>query len=214
MLPKRVAAGERSNSGYHVRVIACDDLIVVPMRLVLRDRYEIKDSLREVCSMKSSANLKDEHPVKRELLSHVSDALRRNGNVRVEEVILKHGRPFIGIKRPKGYRQRAIKNCFANAGELALAGRGIYVEGYANVPGQPPVHHAWVTSDGVHAIDTTFSDPAPNCLYFGIPFAREVLKNWIIHRKTWGMLDAAYPIKEMEELLEDVGRQPAIFQID
>jgi hypothetical protein len=56
-------------------------------------------------------DLKDEHPVKRGLLSQVS-AFRPYGNIKVQDAVLKHGYPFIGIKRPKEYRPRAIKKCF------------------------------------------------------------------------------------------------------
>src|SRR6478672_8287549 len=37
-----------------------------------------------------------------------------------EQAVLKYGRAFTGIARPKGYRLRAVKQCFANAGDLAL----------------------------------------------------------------------------------------------
>src|ERR1017187_1728247 len=105
--------------------------------------------------MTSNTDLNDEHPVKAYLLSHVTDALRRGGNIRVEEAVLNHGRPFIGVERPTGYRLRKIKKCFANAGYLAYNSLGLYVEGFVSPPGQPPLHHAWVTLDGVHAIETT-----------------------------------------------------------
>ena len=50
--------------------------------------------------------------------------------------------PFIGIERPKGFRhQRAMKQCFRNAGELTSDERGIYVEGFADTHCGLPVHH-------------------------------------------------------------------------
>jgi hypothetical protein len=66
--------------------------------------------------------------------------------------VVEHGRLYVGRSRPKGYRKQAAKKCFYNAGRFALDDRGIYVEGYASHRGNP-VHHAWVTLDGVHATD-------------------------------------------------------------
>jgi hypothetical protein len=83
-----------------------------------------------------------------------------------------HG--FIPIKRPKGYRQRKAKACFANCSDLALDGRGKYCEGFAvglADDGGPfifAVHHAWVTLDGIHAIDPTLKHPG--VFYFGIEY--------------------------------------------
>ncbi len=51
--------------------------------------------------------------------------------VTIEPYVIEHGRPFTGVRRPKGYRQRAAKQCFRNAAMLAVDGRGTYVEGYA-----------------------------------------------------------------------------------
>jgi hypothetical protein len=65
-------------------------------------------------------DLKDERSVKRWLLSHVS-ACGAYANVKVE--VLKHGYPL--IKRPKEYRLRGPNKCFAKAGNLASAERGI-----------------------------------------------------------------------------------------
>jgi hypothetical protein len=45
--------------------------------------------------------------------------------------VVAHGRPYIGVDRPKGYRKRKPKQCFWNAAHLALTDRGTYVEGYA-----------------------------------------------------------------------------------
>jgi hypothetical protein len=87
-----------------------------------------------------------------------------------DKLIFQYGRPFTGIKRPKGYRDRAQKKCFGNAVNLATAKRGIYCEGFAvNVRSSSIFHHAWVTCDGEHAIDVTLPD-AQNYLYFGIAF--------------------------------------------
>jgi hypothetical protein len=109
----------------------------------------------------------------------------------VEEVVLKYGRAYIGIERPKGFRrQRAREHCFMNAADAALRGRGQYVEGYAlNRPDHLRMifHHAWITVDGVHAIDQTLAD-APAHDYFGVPFANDVLTKAFAARGYYGVL--------------------------
>jgi hypothetical protein len=160
--------------------------------------------------MNLNGNLDGEHPVKKELLLHVADALRRKGNVKVEEAVLKNGRPFVGIKRPSGYPLLTIKQCFTNSARLAYRERGTYVEGFVSVAGELPIHHAWVTLDGIHAIDVTLRGPASDCQYFGIPFSLKVLEKWTERRPAQGaMLDGMNPIEQMEELLEDAVREPA-----
>jgi hypothetical protein len=162
-------------------------------------------------------DLKDEHPVKRWLLSYVSKFGADGGNIKVQDAVLKHGYPFIGIKRPKEYRPRARKKCFLNAGDIASSERRIprpiYVEGFAIRPiGGTPFHHAWITLDGIHAIDVTLRDPAPDCLYFGIPFSLEVLQRRTVRRG--GKLTLIVPYdsdEEIEELLKDAVCHPPIF---
>jgi hypothetical protein len=88
-----------------------------------------------------------------------------------DKLILQYGRPFTGIKRPKGYRDRAQKKCFLNAVNLTTAKRGTYCEGFAASVGSSFIfHHAWITLDGEHAIDVTLSD-AEDHFYFGIAFS-------------------------------------------
>jgi hypothetical protein len=155
-------------------------------------------------------DLKDEHPVKRGLLSQVS-AFRPYGNIKVQDAVLKHGYPFIGIKRPKEYRPRAIKKCFVNAGDIACRERGIYVEGFAITPiGGTSFHHAWITLDGIHAIDVTLKN-APECSYFGIPFSLEVLQRWTARRGYWTLISASDSDAGIDELLKDAVCHPPIF---
>jgi hypothetical protein len=94
----------------------------------------------------------------------------------IMRAVVDHGRPYIGINRPKGYRKRKDKQCFWNAADLALSDRGTYVEGYASTP-RGVIHHAWVTLDGVHAIDPTWRDPA-ECYYVGIAFPKEIVARY------------------------------------
>jgi hypothetical protein len=90
-------------------------------------------------------DFQNEHPVVRDLLDHVR-AFRGRCHTKVQEAVLKHGRAFTGIERPKGYRQHAVKKCFTNSASVADGERGFYVEGFALTPiGGTAVHHGWVT---------------------------------------------------------------------
>jgi hypothetical protein len=153
----------------------------------------------------SDQGSRDTHTVALELKRRIIRG-RIYGNVKVEEAVLEHGRPFIGIERPKGYRRRAAKQCFVNAGDLAYRGRGVYVEGFAMLDNNFPFHHAWITRDGVQAIDVTLTDPGPGVSYLGIPFSLEVLERWIGKRGHWTLLDALDT--DTEELLADARRNP------
>ena len=69
--------------------------------------------------------------------------------------------------------------------------------------------HAWITLDGVHAIDVTLRDPAPDVLYFGIPFSLKVFGRWIGKRRRWNLLDALDT--DTDELLAEARCHPPTF---
>jgi hypothetical protein len=107
-----------------------------------------------------------------------------------KRILLEHGRPFAGIARPKGYRRQwALKSCYRNAAELAIRGRGTYVEGLATLSHDSTLllPHAWITVDGMDAIDQTWPR-GENYEYFGIPFATETLARLLASRKYYGPL--------------------------
>ena len=131
----------------------------------------------------SDHGLNDTHSVACKLAWRISHGPRL-GNVKVEEAIRRYGRPFTGIARPKEFRPRTIKRCFNNAGNLASAERGIYVEGFG-MRHDWLFHHAWITVDGVHAIDVTLRDTGPGVSYFGIPFSPKVFSRWLC--KAWSL---------------------------
>ena len=154
-------------------------------------------------------NIEVDHPLKRELRSVVRDS---RGNTVVEQYVIEYGRSFVGIKRPREYRLGPIKNCFANAGNLAVDDEGIYVEGYAMSPGTGlPFQHAWLTTDGISAIDVTLRSPAQDCWYFGVAFSRRLFGEALRRKKVWRLLDASYDTNEMQKLLEENRRRPPIF---
>jgi hypothetical protein len=128
----------------------------------------------------------------------------------IQNAILEDGRPFVGIGRPKGYRQRKQKECFRNAFNLSLGGRGVYVEGF--VISNAVFYHAWVTLDGVHAIEVTLRD-APDCHYIGVPFSPKVILRWIVRRGDMAppFFSWEWPIELMREILEDARLHPPVF---
>jgi hypothetical protein len=105
------------------------------------------------------------------------------------EAVLRHGRPYIGVPRPKGWRRHAQRQCFRNAAIVCFKKQCTYVEGFAigRIDGLL-IHHAWVTNDGMHAIDPTWDD-APTSAYFGIAFSTKVVGQALTQRRTWGLLD-------------------------
>jgi hypothetical protein len=116
------------------------------------------------------------------------------GNQRIVAIIRKHeraiaklakqGRFFTPVNRPKGFRLMAIKACYRNAIKLAVAGRAQYVEGYAmHDDGLEPVHHTWVTTDGINAIDVTW--PKLGAVYFGVVFDTKALTRILLERNGW-----------------------------
>jgi hypothetical protein len=92
-----------------------------------------------------------------------------------------------------GYRQRKKQACFGNAAILAMGDRGTYVEGFA-LNGLYLAHHAWITLDGVHAIDPTWR-AASTCCYFGIQFPTKVVGDWVERRGGYAdaLLDWEHP---------------------
>ena len=154
----------------------------------------------------------DSDPIVADLRARVSFS---RGNVAVEQAVLAYGRPFIGISRPKGYRLRGARRCFANAGDLALSERGIYVEGFALGPDDrgTVVHHAWITLDGVHAIDVTWRRQASDCHYYGIPFSNDVLRRLLLRRSYWGpLLD--WSEAPFDELFKHAQHHPVAFSVE
>jgi hypothetical protein len=140
------------------------------------------------------------------LQRELSSLHRRNGYAAVHRYVLAYGRAFVGIPRPKGFRrQRARKRCYMNATRISWATGATYVEGFAMRANMPLFHHAWVTMDGVHAIDQTLPD-AEQYEYFGIPFPPHILAEAINARGYFGVLDPIDP--GLLRLAEPVGGNP------
>jgi hypothetical protein len=118
----------------------------------------------------------------------MDEGFARGAKLRAEarRDLIERGKFFEPIKRPKGYRKRADKACFTNAALLACDGRGTYVEGLACSSSSPglAVHHAWITLDGVHAIETTWQEPGAS--YFGVAFDDvKTVAHTLLHPNSW-----------------------------
>jgi len=90
-----------------------------------------------------------------------------------ERLVLSKGREFLSIKRPKGFRLMASKQCFRNAFILASEERGYYCEGFtASLKDSSEFHHAWVSKGDGAAIDVTLRNPE-EYVYLGLQFSRK-----------------------------------------
>jgi len=75
--------------------------------------------------------------------------------------------------------------------------RGFYVEGYAMSHEDWPFQHAWITLDGLHAVDVTLRSPASDCFYFGISIPFRILRAEILAR------DGRFPVPPVGSRISD-----------
>src|SRR5262249_40923343 len=125
--------------------------------------------------------------------------------------VIDYGHPYVGISRPKGYRKQKAKQCFWNAARLAIYDRGTYVEGYASGPTLGvALPHAWVTLDGVHAVDVTWDAPA-DFHYVGIAFPKEIVARHCLDEQRYAvsLLSNSKPSAALRELLAAAPRDVA-----
>lgn len=117
--------------------------------------------------------------------------------VEATERLLAKGQRYNPIKPPDGYQLKIPKGedarCFNRCIKLVAAGRGLYVEGFfLSPPGSDmPIHHGWITFDGIHAIDPTIEwRKAEQCFYFGVQYkTAEVLERYPNPEESWCMMD-------------------------
>lgn len=109
----------------------------------------------------------------------------------MERFVLRNGREGISRPRPKGVRKGQDKQCFSNSANWVLGKKGkgwTYTEGYALRPSLGLlIHHAWVTNAEGHVLDLTWRDPE-QCLYFGVPFTEEELRQELVKNEVYGLL--------------------------
>lgn len=106
------------------------------------------------------------------------------------QLLLKNGEDFNNIS-PETFKHKdhgPQKKCFMNAGRAAMAGQGIYCEGYTTYQGVP-MEHAWIiTGEDRKVKDLTLKSQAGVGGYFGIPFTTEFLTKITMRTRKWGLL--------------------------
>jgi hypothetical protein len=133
-----------------------------------------------------------------------SDVEHAIGSANVQAIVLKHGRPFVPQPRPTGMRLRKKKYCFVNSATLAIEERGMYVEGYAMTPDGFHFAHAWITRDGIHALDATLRSIL-HFQFLGIPFPQKALSKEISAKMgILPLLDDTMSFDELEALIARV----------
>jgi len=123
-----------------------------------------------------------------------------HGYSSLEEFVLRHGREFAWEKRGRIVKDVEPNQCFMNAAKLALDTGLTYVEGFAvAAPAPIAVQHAWCVLDGL-VIDPTWDAEALLVgarSYFGIPIRTEYLRETLLRREIWGVMDdwqGGYPM--------------------
>lgn len=122
----------------------------------------------------------------------------------MERFVLRNGRAFMPARRV-GRRGR-LKQCYANATSRVLRHGGEYVEGYTLTCGLP-ISHAWVTLDGVGAMDPTL--PADEHEYFGVVLPTRILTRELGLLGHYGILDTRHGLNhrlmfELDPELESI----------
>ncbi len=108
----------------------------------------------------------------------------------LETLIFKHGITFELSRAGNKAEMGQMGDCFMNAGKLALDNLDYqYCEGYAYTPTCPiAVLHAWCVDQDNTVVDPTWSD-AKQCAYRGIIIPEQKLRQTLLSRKKWGVLD-------------------------
>lgn len=108
----------------------------------------------------------------------------------LERIVAKHGVPFTGAARPKGYRRQAQKMCFRNSALLCVNKGLDYYEGFALHRERPwfPFLHAWNVDAAGRFVDVTLLNPEEYD-YLGIRFPLETLCRELLKSQVYGILD-------------------------
>jgi hypothetical protein len=120
-----------------------------------------------------------------------------------EALVLEYGKPMPStVRRPKEFRKMAYKECYANSLHLIFENDKLtYCEGYAQHI--IPVAHAWVLDENGNVIDVTWkADEVQETEYYGIPFAKPWLMEWIWKTGYYGILGNG-DYSQLHELLKN-----------
>jgi hypothetical protein len=123
----------------------------------------------------------------------------------VRAFLERYGQLWPWRPRPKGIRQRALKECYNNAWGLALSSRFpglIYVEGvYEAEIGshRVPIPHAWNADAEGYVVDATVKEPRG--LYFGVALQTSYVSRVTLDRIHVGpclpeLIAGRYPLEE------------------
>jgi len=128
-----------------------------------------------------------------------------------EQFVLEFGRHWEPMPLPDEFEAMEPKQCFGNAFNLVLANRDLtYVEGYGISNSVPiPIQHAWAVDKSGNVVDPTWANPEERS-YFGIPFKFDFVRDTVIEKETYGVIDdwaRGWPLltelwKEPEKWLE------------
>ncbi len=124
------------------------------------------------------------------------DRLVPAGVTTARQLLIQNGRPFTTGPATFAGKLGQPKQCYMNAGRLALRNpKLIYVEGMITAFSLP-IEHAWVVHrDTMEVIDPTLRPKEPGCYanYFGIPFSTAYLRE-VTHRTGyWGLISHTNP---------------------
>jgi hypothetical protein len=90
--------------------------------------------------------------------------------VKTYDLLVKYGRFFVPMDRPKKYMRGKKKECFGNSLDLAMAHEELrYCEGLTLLDGLPvPTEHGWCVTEAGSVVDVTLK--SPGLTYFGVAF--------------------------------------------
>lgn len=118
--------------------------------------------------------------------------------------LLKLGRSWAAQRLPRGVARGPQRQCYENAGRLALQQPGFtYVEGYAYPSGLIPVAHAWCVDERGYVVDNTLAEPG-STVYFGVAFSRALLIEVVTTTKHWGLFGDYLTAEMLDRYLDDV----------
>jgi hypothetical protein len=126
-------------------------------------------------------------------------------------LILSLGRQWTAQERPADVHLGPQRQCFQNAGLLALERDDLtYVEGYAYPAGLFPVNHAWCVDAQGRVIDNTLRQPEATD-YYGVPISRSTQQTRVQESGYWGLFAEQMTLEFLKACLADVqaGAWPA-----
>lgn len=118
---------------------------------------------------------------------------RPEGFLSRPELLLKYGRPFETDENTYEGPRGTPKECYCNAGRIALDDPDLaYVEGI--IAHIIPIDHAWLVNRKTgKVVDPTLKDGSHAKAYFGIPFSTRYLSQTTFKTMVWGLIHHTNP---------------------